>query len=118
MTDQRMTLFHQLGEAVLTTPGEIPSSVRIALTRQTARFCNGIQATETLLAPELARYACTVALHASQATDQDVQRLHAHGYSEPAIFEATVSVAYGAGLNCLQQGLTALQGANDAIEEH
>jgi len=118
MTDQRMTLFHQLGEAVLSTTGEIPSSIRIALIQQAARLCNGVQSTETSLAPELADYVRTVALHASQTTDQNVAQLHAHGYSEPAIFEMTVSVAYGAGLNCLEQGLAALQGANDAIEEH
>jgi alkylhydroperoxidase family enzyme len=118
MTDQRMTLFHQLGEAVLTTAGETSSSVRIALIQQTARLCNGVQQAETACAPELAGYVQNVALHASQVTDQDVEQLHAHGYSENAIFEVTVSVAYGAGLNCLEQGLAALQGANDAIEDH
>jgi alkylhydroperoxidase family enzyme len=118
MTDQRMTLFQQLGEAMLTTAGETPASLRTALTRQTARLCNDKLQVETSLPPELVGYVHKVARHAYQVTDQDIEQLRAHGYSEDAIFEVTVSVAYGAGLNCLEQGLAALQGAHDAIEEH
>jgi alkylhydroperoxidase family enzyme len=118
MTDQRMTLFQQLGEAVLTTAGEIPTSLRTALTWQTALLCNDVPQVQTPLPPELIDYVQKVARHAYQVTNQDIEQLQAHGYSEDAIFEVTVSVAYGAGLNCLEQGLAALQGARNAIEEH
>lgn len=118
MTDQRMTLFQRLGDAVLTTAGETSSSLRTALVRHTAQLRNTGAQAEPSLPPELAGYVKKVALHAYQVVDQDIEQLRAQGYSEDAIFEVTVSVAYGAGLYCLEQGLAALQGATDAIEEH
>ena len=46
----------------------------------------------------LKSYAEKVRLHAYKVTDEDVADLIAAGYSEDAIFEATVSAAVGAGM--------------------
>jgi alkylhydroperoxidase family enzyme len=46
--------------------------------------------------------------NAYQVTDQDIQALEDAGYSEDVIFEQTVSVAVGAGLERLQAALKVL----------
>ena len=58
--------------------------------------------------PEFAAYLDKVRRNAYKVTDQDVQALKDAGYSEDLIFEQTVSVAVGAGLERLEAALTVL----------
>ena len=58
--------------------------------------------------PEFAAYLDKVRRNAYKVTDQDVQALKDAGYSEDVIFEQTVSVAVGAGLERLEAALTVL----------
>jgi len=59
---------------------------------------------------DLARYVDTVARHAFKVTDGDVAALQRAGYSDDALFEATVAAALGAALGRLERGLAALRG--------
>src|SRR5689334_10164613 len=116
MADQRLELFHHLRESLLTTTGDTSAAFRTALAHRGAQLCNGVLPTQTNLPPDLETYVEKVALHAYRVTDQDVERLHAGGLSEDAIFEITLSVALGVSMNCLEQGLAALEGAKHALE--
>lgn len=116
MTDQPMALFDQLVDAVLDTPGETNGALRRALVEETALLCNtgkgeGVDA-------KLDAYVKKVALHAYRVTDEDIARLRASGYGEDAIFEITLSIALGAGMNCLTQAMQAVRGTKYALEEH
>jgi len=57
---------------------------------------------------ELSSYLEKVRLHAYKVTDHDVDELKAAGFGEEEIFEHTVSVAVGAGLERLDAGLRTL----------
>jgi hypothetical protein len=61
--------------------------------------------------PGVATYAEKVAGRAYTITDGDIESLKQLGYSEDAIFEITVAAALGVGMGRLQQGLSALAGA-------
>jgi alkylhydroperoxidase/carboxymuconolactone decarboxylase family protein YurZ len=64
----------------------------------------------------LAAYVEKVTRYAYRVTDDDVQALLAAGYSEDQIFEATLSVAFGAAQRRLRAGLDALRGASETSE--
>ena len=87
-----------LTERVLTSPGALEPHVREAI------------AAGRGLPPGLAEYIRKVSLNANEVTDEDVESLKRAGFTEDQIFEATVSVALGAGLKRLRAGLDALWG--------
>lgn len=87
-----------LTERVLTSPGALEPHLREAI------------AAGRGLPPGLAEYVKKVALNANEVTDEDVEALKRAGFTEDQIFEATVSVALGAGLKRLRAGLDALWG--------
>jgi alkylhydroperoxidase family enzyme len=88
-----------LHDAVLATPGALDPASRL----QIASGRGGPD--------ELRRYAEKVALHAYRVTDADVDALRAAGFSDAAIFEATVCAALGAGLLRRDVGIAALEEA-------
>jgi len=108
MADQRMELFQNLVDSLLSTPGDTSSSLRETLAGQQ----------ETSLPPEIKAYVTKVARHAYKVTDADIEALRNQGYSEDAIFEITLSASLGASMKCLSQGLAAIQGAKNAPEGH
>jgi hypothetical protein len=87
-----------LTERVLTSPGALEPHVREAL------------AAGRGVPPGLADYVRKVSLAAHTITAEDIEALKRAGYTEDQIFEATVSVALGAGLKRLRAGLDALWG--------
>jgi alkylhydroperoxidase family enzyme len=117
MTDKRMELFQNVVDAILSTPGETPSTLRATLIQQPAHLYGLPIQQETTLPPEMKTYVTKVATNAYKVTDQDIAQLRAHGYGEDAIFEITLSVAAGAGMMCLKQGLAALEEAKNAPEK-
>lgn len=101
----------RLVQTVLGAAGDTQPAQRHAVEARAATL--GGRATETsneTLAASVDRYVSTVALHAYEVTDADVDTLKAAGYSEDAIFELTLSAALGAALARLERGLGALQG--------
>ena len=55
-------------------------------------------------------YADKVRRHAYRIIDEDIEALHAEGYSDPQIHELTEAAAYGAALVRLDAALAALDG--------
>lgn len=62
----------------------------------------------------LAAYADKVTRNAYTVTDGDIATLRAAGYSEDQLFEATLSLAFGAAQTRLQAGFDALRAATEA----
>ena len=58
--------------------------------------------------PELERYLNKVRRDATSVADRDLEELFEAGFSEDAVFEQTVAVAVGAGLDRLEAGLRVL----------
>ena len=85
-----------LREAVLGAPGELDRATRAA-----ALVGGG--------PPDLQPYLEKVRLHAYRVADRDVEALQAAGWSDDALFEATVAAAVGEGLRRLAAGLAALR---------
>ncbi|MBA2394037.1 MAG: hypothetical protein H0V70_15010 [Ktedonobacteraceae bacterium] len=117
MTDERIELFQNVVDSILSTPGETSTTLRTALAQQPAQLYGLPIQQETTLPPELQTYVTKVATNAYKVTDQDTAQLCAHGYGEDAIFEITLSVAAGAGMMCLKQGLAALEEAKNASKK-
>ncbi len=88
----------KLEQAVLASPGELDPDVR-----------RGIAAGD--YPEELAAYLEKVSKHAYKVLDRDIDALKELGYSEDAIFEATVATALGAARHRLERGLAAIAGA-------
>src|SRR5262249_12249852 len=107
-----------LTEGVLNGPGETSSDLRHAVEAHAARLSGRASPQTELLPQELESYITKVALHAYKVTDQDMATLNAAGYSEDALFELTLSAALGAGMARLELGLKALQGEEDATQNH
>ncbi len=63
--------------------------------------------------PLLAGFVGQVRAHADRIGDADIAALRAHGLSEDAIFEVTVSAALGAAQHRLERGLALLDIAPD-----
>jgi hypothetical protein len=114
MADERMQLFQNVVDSILSTPGETSTPLRAALVQQPAQLYGLPVQQEIALPPEIKTYVTKVATHAYKVTDQDIEQLCANGHGEDAIFEITLSVAAGAGMMCLRQGLAALEGAKSA----
>ena len=117
MADERLELFQNVVDSILSTPGETPASLRTALAQQPAQLYGLPVQQEMALPPEIQTYVTKVATNAYKVTDQDIAQLRVDGYSEDAIFEITLSVAAGAGIMCLRQGLEAMEGAKDATKK-
>lgn len=117
MADERIELFQNVVDSILSAPAETSTALRTALVQQPAHLYDLPIQQETTLPPELQAYVTKVATNAYKVTDQDIAQLRAHGYSEDAIFEITLSVAVGAGIMCLKQGLAALEEAKNAPEK-
>ncbi len=109
MADERMELFQNMAKSILSTPGETPPSLRTTLAEQPAQLYGLLAQQKIALPPEMKTYVTKVATNAYKVTDQDIEQLHTGGYSEDAIFEITLSVALGAGMMCLKQGLAAME---------
>ncbi|GCE07686.1 hypothetical protein [Dictyobacter aurantiacus] len=118
MADQRVELFEHMMTAILTTSGDTSSSLRTSLARQAARLYNDPTSEDGDLPSELAVLVKKVACHAYRVTDQDVEQVRAHGYSDHAILEITLSVASGVSQSCLTRGLKALEEASNEIRSH
>jgi len=88
----------RLVDAVLSTPGETPQTLRRAVLEQGS------------IPPALASYVDTVRRHAYKVTDADVAALQHAGQSDDSIFEITVAAAVGAALYRLDRGMAAVRG--------
>ena len=95
MPGRHELVIEALREAVLGAPGELDGPTR-----------------EAVLAgggpPDLQPYLEQVRLHAYRVADRDVEALQAAGWSDDALFEATVAAAVGEGLSRLAAALAAL----------
>jgi hypothetical protein len=117
MADERIDLFQNVVDSILSTPGETPTALRADLAQKPAQLYGFLMQQEPALPPEIKTYVTKVATHAYKVTDQDIEQLRTDGYGEDAIFEITLSVAAGAGMMCLRQGLAALKGAKNAAKK-
>ncbi len=99
MPDPSGDLLRRLVDTVVAGPGTLDVTVRQALAHAGD------------VPDALAPYAGLVSDRASQVMDGDVDALRQHGLSEDQIFEATVSLAIGAGWRRYEAGLRALKGA-------
>ena len=98
MQDPHAPYMEKLERAVLDTPGSLQPEIRRGIAE--GRF------------PEdMARYLEKVSKHAYKVVDGDIDRLRDLGYTEDAIFEATVAAALGAARQRLERGLAAIEGA-------
>jgi len=96
-------------DALLTSPAVCMPKLRQAVEAYASRLCGG--ATEAPEIPtDLVDYVRKVVLYAYKTTEEDIQRLKEAGYSEDAIFEITLCASMGAGLACMERGLTVLKG--------
>jgi hypothetical protein len=98
-SDQHAIQWRNLEDAILRSPGALDASIRKAL------------ATGSDIPQPLKAYADKVTRSSHRVTDDDVRSLLAAGYSQDQIFEATLSIAFGAAQTRLQAGLTALRSA-------
>ena len=97
MEGRHAEVFEALRRAVLDGPGELSPEVRRAIAAGDA--------------PEpLGSYLEKVRRHAYKVVDRDVEALREAGWSEDALFEATIATAVGEGLRRLDAGLAALAG--------
>lgn len=105
MNDPYAERWQRLNDALLRGSGHLD-----AATRQSLASAQSI--------PEpLAAYAEKVARYAYKVTDDDIAALRAAGYSEDQLFEATLSIAFGAAQTRLQAGLDALRTAAAAARQ-
>lgn len=105
MNDPHAKRWQHLEATLLRGPGQLDVATRASLASG-----RGI--------PEpLAAYAEKVARHAYKVTDGDIAALLAAGYSEDQLFEATLSIAFGAARMRLRTGLDALCAASEAQRE-
>lgn len=70
----------------------------------------GINRTPGVIPADMTNYLDKMAHTAYRVTDKDIASLKEAGYSEDEIFEITWSVAVGAGLGRMKQGMMALRG--------
>jgi alkylhydroperoxidase family enzyme len=92
---------HALERRVLDGPGQLAPALRRA-----ASEGSGLPA-------ELAAFTAKVREHPTRVTDEDVQVLHAAGYSDDEIFELTIAAAVGASMDRWRAGLRALGQGED-----
>jgi hypothetical protein len=111
VSDRYAHLVARLRSAVLDGPAVTPPPVRRAAAARAAELGGGPPSAAPELPENLRRFVETIARHAVDVRQEDVDALKAAGYSEDAIFEIAVSSALGAGLGRLERGLAALKGA-------
>jgi alkylhydroperoxidase family enzyme len=103
VSDRINEKLHALEARVLDGFGVLPPAMRRAASEGSA------------LPAELAAFASKVRDHPTQTADEDVEALHAAGYSDDEIFELTVAAAVGASMHRWRSGLQALEEvSNDA----
>jgi alkylhydroperoxidase family enzyme len=95
MPRRHAEVMEALRDAVLEAPGELDLDTR-------RRLLDGDGP------PGLRPYLEKVRSHAYTVVDGDVEALREAGWSEDALFEATVATAVGEGLRRLEAGLAAL----------
>ena len=98
----------RLLDSVLTTPGQVETDVRRAIT---ARAAGRPYSPPPAVPAALAGYVDKVALHAYKVTDADIAALQRAGTADDTLFEVTVAAAVGAALGRLERGLAALRGS-------
>jgi len=97
--------------AVLGTRGATDESLRRTVeSRAAALGGRSTPASDATLPPALETYINKVGRHAYKITNADIDALKAAGFSEDAIFELTVSAAFGAAAGRLERGLAVLGG--------
>lgn len=111
LIDRYWPLVHRLREAVLGVRGALAPSLRRAIEARAASFAGGPVA-PVELPPPLMAYVDKVAQFAYRVEDEDVQALREAGFSDAAIFEATVSAAIGTASSRLDRALGALRQAS------
>lgn len=110
MKNSRIQNTHCLIEAVLTSPGDTPPSLRHLIEEHSLELGGSPSERASEVPSELVLYISKVALHAYKVVDGDIEAFGQAGYSEDAIFEITLSAALGAGIARLERGLAALKG--------
>ena len=102
----------RLARAILETAGDTDASTRRAVEARSAA-CGGWTEAPAGggVPPSLDRYVERVGLHADTVVDADIEALKGVAYSEDAIFEVTLSAAFGAARGRLERGLGALRGS-------
>jgi alkylhydroperoxidase family enzyme len=98
-----------LSESVLAGPGETEPGLRGDVAARAAEL-GRVGEPATSVPTDVSAYVDKVALHAYKVVDSDIERLREAGYSEDAVFELTVSAAYGAAAERIDRGLGALRG--------
>lgn len=101
----------QILHALFSNKGRTPLALRQAVVAY-GEATAGVLSTPGEIPTNLAPYLDKVARTAYKVTDKDITRLKEAGYSEDEIYEITFSVAVGAGLGRMKQGLIALRGDN------
>ena len=96
MPRRHAEVMEALRVAVLDAPGELDRDARRAILLGDGP-------------PGLQPYLQQVRRHAYRVVDRDVEALQEAGWSEDALFEATVATAVGEGLRRLDAGLVALE---------
>ena len=75
----------------------------------------GFLAANTEIPDNLVRYVDTIARHAAEVTDQDVQNLLDAGWSEAEVFEVTVAASAAAGYGRLKIAWAVLAEAQERV---
>jgi alkylhydroperoxidase family enzyme len=118
MNDSYQDGREKLHDAILCTPGATTSDLRQQVALQSVEL-SGCPVDGSYQVPcELVSYTTKVACHAYKVTDKDIELLKEAGYSDEAIFEITLSAAFGAGMARLDCGLMALKGEKYAPSEY
>lgn len=102
MNDRYATQWQRLENTLLHGSGQLDEATRFSL------------ATGESIPEPLAAYAEKVTRYAYKVTDDDIALLRAAGYSDDQLFEATLSIAFGAAQTRLRAGLDALHNASAA----
>jgi alkylhydroperoxidase family enzyme len=110
MTDPHAEHMQRVAEAILRTPGELDVGIRTAIEARAAELGGRTEHAEPDVPEDLRAYVEKVARHAYKVVDGDLEQLKAAGYSEDAIFEATLASALGAARSRLARGLDAVEG--------
>lgn len=101
----------RLADAVLRGEGHTAPELRQTIASRAASHAGGRPPAAKLPA-ELADYVDTVAGRAYETRDDQFMALREAGLSEEEIFEITLSVALGSGLERLERGLAVLEEAS------
>jgi hypothetical protein len=95
-------------KALMNKPGALAPSLRRDIETYAASLSVG-ELRESTIPEELLPYVSKVTLYAYQVTDEDVEWLKKHGYSEDAIFEMTLCASAGASRARFERGMMAIK---------